>query len=258
MKVTVLGCGGSGGVPLIGNIWGACNPHNSKNRRHRCSILVQQGETTLLVECGPDLREQLIKTQVSHVDACLVTHAHADHIHGIDDLRRLFWINGNVPVPLYTSPEAYAEMSHRFHYAFRPFRYGVDAEDIPLLYVPVEGPFRVGEIEVVPFVQDHGLNKTSLGFRFGHFAYSTDVVRMSEENFAALEGVTHWIVDCVQYAPGHKAHSHFAQTLKWIDRVRPRHAWLTHMGVDLDYDELLARCPAGVEPAYDGLEVHID
>lgn len=258
MKVTVLGCGGSGGVPLIGNIWGACNPHNPKNHRTRVSILVQQGETTLLVECGPDLREQLIKVQVSHIDACLVTHAHADHTHGIDDLRRLFWINGNVPVPVYSSPEPHAEMSHRFPYAFKPFRYGVDDGINPLFQVPISGPFRVGEIEVVPFVQDHGLGHTSLGFRFGSFAYSTDVVSMNEENFAALEGVTHWIVDCVQYASGHKAHSHFAQTLEWIERVRPRHAWLTHMGVDLDYDELLARCPAGVEPAYDGLEIHID
>lgn len=257
MKVTVLGCGGSGGVPLIGNVWGACNAHNPKNRRTRVSILVQHDDTTLLVECGPDLREQLIRAQVSHIDACLVTHHHADHTHGIDDLRRLFWINGNQPVPLYASAEAYEAMNQRFTYAFKPFAYGARTDICPITHVPITGPFKVGSIDVVPFEQDHG-RITSLGFRFGNFAYSTDVKHLSEENFATLDGVTDWIVDCVQYEPGHKAHAYFEQALEWIARVKPKRAWLTHMGAELDYDELLAKCPKGVEPAYDGLVIHID
>ncbi len=256
MKVTVLGCGGSGGVPMVGNVWGACNPHNPKNVRTRVSVLIEKGDTRLLIDCGPDLRHQLITANVTHIDACLVTHHHSDHTHGIDDLRRLFWINGNTPIDVYGDPYAIDQLSIRFPYAFEPFHYGAGPLN-PLVRRVITGPFRVGEIDIVPFVQDHGYI-TSLGFRFGNFAYSTDVVRLTEENFAALDGVTHWLVDCVQYEGGHKAHSHFEQTLSWIERVKPQHSYLTHMGTALDYDELLSRCPKGVEPAFDGLVFHID
>lgn len=255
MKVTILGCGGSGGVPVIGGIWGKCNPHNPKNRRRRVSILVQEGETNILVDFGPDLREQLGSVHVTKLDAVLATHVHADHSHGIDDLRRLFWINNDTPVPLYLRAHDLATLEARFPYAFLPFSYGV-APKPPLERNIITGPMQFGSITVTPFEQNHGAI-TSLGFRFNDFAYSTDVKMLSEENFATLDGVKAWVVDCVREEPGHKAHSHLAQTLDWIARVKPDRAWLTHMDIHLDYDETLAKCPPGVEPAYDGLEITV-
>lgn len=255
MKVTILGCGGSGGVPIIGGVWGNCNPHNPKNRRRRVSILVQEGDTNILVDYGPDIREQLNSVHVTKLDAVLTTHAHADHIHGIDDLRRLYWVNSNMPVPLYARQQDMRVLEERFPYAFKPFLYGVKPEP-PFTQHILTGPIKIGEVTITPFEQDHG-KITSLGFRFNDFAYSTDVRAMSDENFATLAGVKAWVVDCVREEPGHLAHSHLAQTLEWIARLKPERAWLTHMDVHLDYDETLAKCPPGVEPAYDGLEINI-
>lgn len=255
MKVTILGCGGSGGVPRIGGVWGECDPHNPKNRRRRVSILVQQDDTNVLVDFGPDLREQLNGVHVTKIDAALMTHVHADHTFGIDDLRRLYIINNSTPVPIHGRPADFDELNRRFDYAFRPFHYGVGLTP-PLERVMLDmRPFRVGSIEIVPFEQSHG-KITSLGFRFGDFAYSTDVKTLSEDNFATLAGIKAWVVDCVREEE-HPAHSHLAQTLEWIQRVGPERAWLTHMDIGLDYAKTLAKCPAGVEPAYDGLEITV-
>lgn len=255
MKVTILGCGGSGGVPVIGGYWGQCNPHNPKNRRRRVSILVQQGDTNILVDCGPDVREQLISAQVTKVDAVIITHAHADHCHGIDDVRRLFWLNNNTPVPVYATAVDMDEVQRRFDYAFKPFDYGFGWH-APLVPRVITGPFRVGDLEILPFPQIHG-RRISQGLRIGDFAYSTDLNVMTEENFAALAGVKLWIVDCIREEPDHPAHSWLSQTLGWIERVGPKQAYLTHMDIHLDYDETLAKCPPGVEPAYDGLEIYL-
>ena len=254
MKITVLGCGGSGGVPLIGGHWGSCNPHNPKNRRRRVSVLVEEGDTNILVDFGPDVRVQLLDAQVSKLDAVLATHGHADHTFGIDDLRRLYWVNNNTPVPLYARQVDMDELQYRFDYAFKPFLYGaapLPPFDCHILDVK---PFRIGDITITPFVQDHG-PVTSLGFRFNDFAYSTDIRAMSEENFATLAGIKVWVVDAIREEPGHKAHSYLAQTLEWIGRVKPQQAYLTHMDIHMDYDAILAKCPPGVEPAYDGLEI---
>ncbi len=256
MKVTVLGCGGSGGVPMIGGVWGACNPANPKNRRRRVSVLVQTQGKNILIDCGPDLREQLIDVEMTHLDAVLLTHTHSDHVQGIDDLRKLFFLNHNTPIPLYGAAKDLAELKQRFAYAFRPFRYEV-VEQEPLQPVVIEGAFSVAGIPVTPIVQDHGHhNSTSLGFRIGDFAYSTDVNKLDEAAFAALAGVKVWVVDCLREAP-HPAHSHLAQTLGWIARVQPQQAYLTHMDISLDYDTLLAKCPPGVAPAHDGLEISL-
>lgn len=253
MKVTILGCGGSGGVPRIGGVWGECDPHNPKNRRRRVSILVQQDDTNILVDFGPDLREQLNSIHLTKIDAALLTHIHADHAHGIDDLRRLFVSNNATPIPIYARQGDFDKLQRTFDYAFKPFSYGF--KPIPPFdcHVVELKPFRVGTIEVVPFEQSH-YHMTTLGFRFGDFAYSTDVKTLSEENFATLAGVKAWVVDCVREEE-HPAHSHLAQTLGWIQRVKPERAWLTHMDIGLDYAKTLAKCPAGVEPAYDGLEI---
>ncbi len=254
MRVTILGCGGSGGVPLIGGYWGACNPDNPRNRRLRVSILVEEGGTTILVDTSPDLRQQLLRAGVSRLDAVLYTHTHADHLHGIDDLRPVNR-SMNAPIDIYGSPETIADIRARFGYVFEPIRPGHGYYK-PLL-VPHEatGPFTVGDIEVVPFEQDHGFSMTT-GYRFGRVAYSTDVLELPEAAFRVLEGLDLWIVDCLRLRP-HETHAHLDKALGWIARLRPRRAVLTHMNQTVDYDDLAARLPEGVVPAHDGLVLDI-
>ena len=250
MKVTILGCGTSGGVPRIGPVWGRCNPDNPKNRRRRVSILVEHEDTKLLVDTAPDLREQCLDAGINSLDGVLYTHDHADHTHGIDDLRGIAHAMGR-RVDIYANAETLAVLRRRFGYVFRSVAgYPVIAEAHE-----IAGPFRVGAIDVVPFVQLHG-PLTSLGFRFGPVAYSTDLNGLDDDAFAALEGVKVWIVDALRYDP-HPTHAHLDQTLGWIERVRPERAILTHMTWDMDYDELKARLPAHIEPAYDGLVVEV-
>lgn len=256
MKVTVLGCGGSGGVPLLNGDWGVCNSLDPRNRRRRPSVLVQEGETRLLIDFGPDLREQFLENRVTGVEAVFLTHVHADHCHGIDDLRRLFWSNGQKPIPVYASAESQELLLSRFPYAFMPFSYG-DNPRPPLTLSPIfsGGTSRIGPLNVESFAQDH-TSLTTYGFRIGDFAYSSDVKRLSDSAFEALAGVKVWLVDCVGWEE-HSTNSHFAQTLDWIARIRPERAYLTHMGPTLDYETVLARCPPGVCPAHDGLVIEV-
>jgi phosphoribosyl 1,2-cyclic phosphate phosphodiesterase len=250
MKITILGCGSSGGVPLIGNDWGACDPNEPRNRRSRVSVLVEQGDTVLLVDTSPDVRQQLLDANVKKISAVLYTHSHADHCHGIDDLRSVNWLMQK-PVPIYADPDTLKELDTRFPYIFHGtgvpghfYKPGIEPHKI-------EGAFEVEGIKVLPFVQDHGYAST-LGFRFGDFAYTTDAHRLDEAAFAALQGIKLWVVDCVREAP-HPTHSHLEQTLEWIARVKPERAYLTHMNQTLDYAALAAKLPAGVLPAHDGL-----
>ena len=250
MKITILGCGSSGGVPLIGNNWGACDPGDPRNRRSRVSILVEDGNAALLVDTSPDMRQQLLTANVQKISAVLYTHAHADHCHGIDDLRSVNWLMDK-PVPIYGDDTTLNDLQIRFPYVFKGssvpghfYRPSVETHRI-------NGPFEVDGVKVVPFRQDHG-HGHSLGFRFGDFAYSTDVHKLDEAAFSALAGVTLWVVDCVREEP-HPTHSHLAQTLEWIERVNPDRAYLTHMSHTLDYAKLEAKLPARVRPAYDGL-----
>jgi phosphoribosyl 1,2-cyclic phosphate phosphodiesterase len=253
MKVTILGCGASWGVPAIGPDWGRCDPVEPRNRRRRCSLLVESRDAVLLIDMAPDLREQLLAANVARLDAVLLTHAHADHLHGIDDIRIINRLIGKA-LPIYTSSEALAEVERRFGYALLP------APDKPLyrpalIGRPIDGPFTAAGVRIVPIVQDHGYSM-SLGFRIGPVAYSTDVAALDETAFAALAGTEVWIVDCMRREP-HPTHSHLAKTLAWIDRVRPRRAILTRMDQSLDYGELCAELPHGVEPGYDGLTIDL-
>jgi phosphoribosyl 1,2-cyclic phosphate phosphodiesterase len=257
VKITVLGCGSSGGTPLVGATgWGASNPDDPRNRRLRPSILVEQGATTLLVDTSPDLREQMIRAGVERVDAILYTHAHADHVHGIDDIRSFNFHRGG-PLDAWGGAETMATIQRRFDYVFEPY-----PTERPRFFRPcltphvANGPFRIGEIDIVPFAQQHG-RMASFGYRFGRFAYSTDVHALDEAAFAALEGIEVWIVDCLSETP-HPTHSHLEQTLDWIRRVGPRQAWLTHLSHNMDYATLAAKCPAGVAPAHDGLTIKIE
>jgi phosphoribosyl 1,2-cyclic phosphate phosphodiesterase len=218
-------------------------------------LLIEACGKTILIDTSPDLREQLLETQIARIDAVLMTHAHADHLHGIDDLRA---VNRAMrqPIPLYADGKTLDEIRRRFGYVFDP------PEDPGRFYKPtlipheITGRFTAAGIEVAPFAQDHGYS-TTLGFRIGPMAYSTDVTELDEAAFAALAGVEFWVVDCLRRAP-HPTHSHLAKTLGWIARVKPRRAVLTHMDQSLDYAELSAELPAGVEPGRDGLAVELN
>ena len=254
MQVKILGCGGSGGVPLMNGIpggnWGNCDPENPKNRRRRVSILVSDGDTRILVDASPDLREQCLTFGVEALDAVLITHDHADHCHGLDELRAMSY-RLERPIPVYMDEKTAKSLLVRFAYAFTSSRNPASLYRAILDDRLIDGPFKVGGISVRPFRQKHG-PETCLGFRFGNFAYSTDISDMTDEVAEALEGVHTWVVDCLRDRP-HPTHSHSEQTFEWIRRIEPRKAVLTHMNQELDYADLKARCPDGVVPGHDGL-----
>ena len=255
MKITILGSGGSGGVPLIGNRWGNCNPDNSKNRRTRPSILVEQGTTTILVDTSPDMRHQLLEIHTHRLDAVLYSHAHADHCHGIDDLREMCRLIGH-PLPCYADAHALEKLKERFAYCFQPLP--PNAPIIRPVLTPhvVTGPFQVGTIDIIPFVQDHGFS-VSMGYRFDLAAYSIDVKRFDESALEVLRGIEVWILDCVRIAPEHQVHLVFHECLSYIEHVQPRRAILTHLSAEIDYDDLVRRLPVGVEAAYDGMVIEL-
>jgi phosphoribosyl 1,2-cyclic phosphate phosphodiesterase len=254
MKATVLGCGPSWGVPAIGPDWGRCDPAEPRNYRRRCSLLVESRGAVLLIDTSPDLRQQLLDAGTARLDAVLLTHAHADHLHGIDDIRMINSLTGK-PIPLYANAGTLAEVERRFGYATKPAVPGRPLYRPALTPHEVIGPFSAAGMMVEPFVQSHGFS-TTLGFRIGRLAYSTDVVELDDNAFRALAGTELWIVDCLRREP-HPTHSHLAKTLAWIERVRPRRAVLTHMDQSLDYRALGAELPDGVEPGYDGLTIEL-
>jgi len=260
LTFTILGCGSSGGVPRPGTGWGACDPANPKNRRRRCSLLVERrgpgGVTRVLVDTGPDLREQLLDADVPWLDAVLYTHEHADHTHGIDDLRGLY-LRARRRIAVYADDATSRMLMTRFSYCFvQPP--GSDYPPILTMHgitpgVPLTIDGKGGAIAALPFIQDHGDIK-SLGFRFGGVAYSSDLHDLQAESIAAVSGLDLWIVDALRYIM-HPAHFSVADALSWIERVGPKRAILTNMHADLDYEALRVSLPPGVEPAYDGMRV---
>jgi phosphoribosyl 1,2-cyclic phosphate phosphodiesterase len=252
VKVTILGCGTSGGVPRIGGVWGKCDPKNPKNRRRRVSILVEQGGTQVMVDTSPDFREQCLDAGIARLDGVLFTHDHADHTHGIDDLRGIF-LTMRRRVDIWADHRSLGTLQHRFPYIFE------SADGYPAICTAhiIDGyaPLRIGAIEARPFPQEHGAI-ISFGFRFGDLAYSTDLVGLPEQSWQVLQGVKIWIVDALQPEP-HPTHAHLDMTLGWIARLKPERAILTHMNWNMDYETLRRELPLGVEPAYDGMVIEI-
>jgi phosphoribosyl 1,2-cyclic phosphate phosphodiesterase len=262
LTFTILGCASSGGVPRPALGWGACDPNNPKNRRRRCSLLVERkgaaGITRVLVDTSPDLREQLIDAEVNWLDAILFTHEHADHTHGIDDLRGLF-LRARRRLDVYADDATARMLMTRFSYCFvQP----PGSEYPPMLNMhgltpgqPLTIVGKGGPITALPFVQDHG-DIQSLGFRFGAVAYSSDLHDMPAASIGALAGLDLWIVDALRYTP-HPSHFSVDDALAWIERLKPARAILTNMHNDLDYEALRTRLPPRVEPAYDGMRIEV-
>lgn len=254
MKVRILGCGTSTGVPKIGNEWGQCDPNEPRNTRLRSSILVESAGERVLVDCGPDLRQQLLAANLGRVDAVIVTHDHGDHCHGLDDLRPIAAALGHA-VPLHADRETLTSLEQRFAYAFartdfyRPILEGHE----------LGADWAFGEAKVRFVNQPHG-GPTSMGMRFDEggcsVAYAIDFSEMSDEMAALYEGVDVWIADCLTRKP-HPTHAHLDGVLAWARELRVGKLYLTHMGNGLDYRTLVAELPDWAAPAHDGLEVHL-
>ena len=258
MRITILGCGSSGGVPRLGGHWGSCDPDEPRNARRRCSILVERitdaGVTTVLIDTSPDMRSQLLDAGVGRLDAVLYTHAHADHVHGLDDLRMIV-INMRARLPVWADAPTRAALLDRFGYAF------VTPEGSmypPILEMnDIDGNVTIdgagGALTFTPFLVGHG-GMDALGFRVNDVAYLPDVAKIPDDVWPHLQDLTCWIVDALRRDP-HPTHSHLAQTLDWIDRMAPKHAVLTNMHNDLDYRTLADETPAHIDPAYDGMRL---
>jgi phosphoribosyl 1,2-cyclic phosphate phosphodiesterase len=256
LRFTILGCGSSGGVPRLGGHWGACDPQNPKNRRRRCSMLVErmtpEGTTRVLIDTSPDLRSQLLDAEVGELDGVIWTHSHADHVHGLDDLRMIVF-NMRKRLDVWADGDTQNDLYSRFGYAF------VQPDDSP--YPPIlnmhtiQGDVTIngagGALRFQPFEVGHG-SIDALGFRIGDLAYLPDVAEMTDQAWAAVKGVDCWILDALRRTP-HPTHSHLEQSLEWIARAGPKRAVLTNMHIDLDYATLEAETPDNITPAYDGM-----
>lgn len=259
LTYTILGCGSSMGVPRVALGWGSCDPNNPKNRRRRCSLLVTQTNdaghrTRVMIDMTPDCREQLLDAEVDWLDGVLITHEHADHTHGIDDLRPLYVLKRR-RVDVYLDEPTSRAMHARFGYCFTT---PPGSEYPPILQEKRLTPGHAerisgqgGDIEALPVLQNHG-DIPSLGFRIGNVAYSADIKSLPDESLPLMAGLDVWIVDALRKAP-HPSHLNLAEALYWIDRVRPKRAILTNLHTDMDYAALKAELPPHIEPAYDGM-----
>ncbi len=256
LRVTILGCGSSAGVPRIGGDWGRCDPSDPRNARRRCSLLVERidGEraTRVLIDTAPDLRAQLLDAGIGHLDGVVYTHSHADHVHGLDDLRVIVF-NRRARLPVWADAETADALISRFGYAFVQ---GEGSDYPPILDLHgIDGPFPVagaaGPLTLRPFRVEHG-RVHALGFRIGGIAYLPDVSAIPEPAWAELRGLDCWILDALRYRP-HPTHAHLARSLEWIARAQPKRAVLTNMHNDLDYRTVAAETPEHVIPAHDGL-----
>jgi phosphoribosyl 1,2-cyclic phosphate phosphodiesterase len=262
VTLTILGCGSSAGVPRPALGWGRCDPGNPKNRRRRCSLLAERtshhGTTRIVIDTSPDLREQLIDTNVDHIDAVFLTHEHADQTHGIDDLRSVV-LHQRRRIPVYLNQSTAKDIMHRFSYCF----VSPPGSDYPPILTQhaieaggsqtIEG--KGGEVTLSAFILKHG-NIPALGYRIGDAAYTPDVSDIPRESWPLLENLDLWIVDGLRYTP-HPSHFSVSDAVAWIERFKPRRAVITNLHSDLDYEELRVSLPRQVEPAYDGMRLTV-
>ena len=260
LTFTILGCGSSGGVPRIGGHWGDCDPTNPKNRRRRCSMLVERtdegGTTRVLIDTTPDMRQQLLDAEIGDLDAVIYTHGHADHVHGIDDLRMIV-MNRREKLPVWADGPTQERLYSGFGYAFTqpegsPYPPILDMHTIDG-DVTIDG--KGGEITFTPFKVGHGAID-ALGFRIKDLAYLPDVVEIYDDAWDAVSNLDIWIVDALRRTP-HPTHAHLERTLEWIARVAPKRAILTNMHLDLDYAQLMDETPDHIEPAFDGMRLTV-
>ncbi|MFP4326785.1 MAG: MBL fold metallo-hydrolase [Paracoccaceae bacterium] len=258
LRFTILGCGSSGGVPRLGGHWGDCDPGNPKNTRRRCSMLIEREEgggiTRVLIDTSPDLRQQLLDAGVGELDAVVYTHSHADHVHGLDDLRMIVF-NMRRRLAVWADGDTQNDLYSRFGYAF------MQPEDSP--YPPILDMHTIhdevvvegagGAVRLIPFKVGHGAID-ALGFRIGPLAYLPDVAEIYDDAWPVLEGLDCWVLDALRRTP-HPTHAHLDRSLEWIARVRPARAVLTNMHIDLDYATVAAETPEHVTPAHDGMVI---
>lgn len=255
MRITILGCGSSLGVPALKYGWGRCDPLNPKNKRTRSSIVLEleHKQTTLLVDTSPDLREQLLKFGKQDIDAILFTHAHFDHTNGINELRPIY-LHDERSLDIYGLPETLDQIKNNFNYLFKG-----SSHDIYDTYLKMHelslGRFDIKDISGVCFLQNHGFSET-MGFRVGNFAYCTDVTDF--EDFSVLKNLDLWIVDCLNIDDKRPTHANLDLVLQWVDKVKPKMTYLTHMDSSMDYDNLIKILPPNIRPAYDQQVLYID
>jgi phosphoribosyl 1,2-cyclic phosphate phosphodiesterase len=260
LRATILGCGSSGGVPRIGGIWGDCDPENPKNRRSRCSMLVERigeaGTTRVLIDTSPDMRSQLLDTGIDRVDAVVYTHAHADHVHGLDDLRMIVF-NTKQRMPVWADMPTQNDLYARFRYAFIT----PEGSNYPPIcdMNTIVGDITVsgegGEITLTPLPVQHG-QISALGFRIDGLAYMPDVSDIPQTTWELLDGLDIWVLDALRHKP-HPSHVHLERSLEWIAHAAPKRAVLTNMHIDLDYATVNAQTPDNITPAFDGMQLTI-
>lgn len=258
LRATILGCSSSGGVPRIGGIWGDCDPKNPKNRRSRCSMLVEKtgenGTTRVLIDTSPDMRTQLLAAHVPEVDAVVYTHAHADHVHGLDDLRMIVF-NTRQRIPVWADMPTQNDLYARFRYAFITPE-GSNYPPICDMHT-IEGDVTIsgagGDVTLTPLPVQHG-QIGALGFRIAGLAYMPDVSEIPDATWDLLTGLDIWVLDALRRKP-HPSHVHLDRSLEWIARAAPERAVLTNMHIDLDYATVDAETPDHITPAYDGMQL---
>ena len=261
LKVTVLGCGNSTGVPAIGNLWDACDPNEPKNRRGRSSIVIEKCGKTIVIDTGPDFREQINRENIGHIDAVLYTHQHSDHVNGIDELRVVRFRSKRNYIPCYGNAATFGDLSTRFHYLFDG---GNHALYPPIIDFNILGEAHFGKaqdiagLEIIPFEQDHG-TCTSLGYRIDDFAYSVDMYRLDQRAVSALKGIKTWVVDAAAYnQESNPVHANLRTIYELNKEIGAKQVYLTSMSLAMDYQTLLSELPPGYTPAYDGLVIEMD